>query len=75
MSTTPSPTQLFLADALSTEPLSEEAHYIHPADLENGEFTSGQLSPGKRIGDPRSENHARGTPGLGAVWLGARDPA
>jgi hypothetical protein len=48
MSTTPSPTQLFLADALSTEPLSEDTHYIHPADLENGEFANGQPSPGKR---------------------------
>jgi hypothetical protein len=41
MSATSSPTQLFLADALSTEPLTEEASYIHPADLENGEFMSG----------------------------------
>jgi hypothetical protein len=48
MSATPSPTQLFLAEALSTEPLSEEAPYIHPADLENGEFTNGQPSRGKR---------------------------
>jgi uncharacterized protein HemX len=48
MSATPSPTQLFLADALSTEPLREEAPYIHPADLENGEFTNGQPSAGKR---------------------------
>jgi hypothetical protein len=48
MSATPSPTQLFLADALSTEQLSEEAPYIHPADLENGEFTNGQPSRGKR---------------------------
>jgi hypothetical protein len=48
MSATPSPTQQFLADALSTEPLSEEAPYIHPADLENGEFTNGQPSSGKR---------------------------
>jgi hypothetical protein len=46
MSATPSSTQLFLADALSTEPLSEEAPYIQPADLENGEFTNGQ-PPGK----------------------------
>jgi len=48
MSATPSPTQPFLADALSTEPLSEEAPYIHPADLENGEFTNGQPSSRKR---------------------------
>jgi hypothetical protein len=48
MSATPSPTQLFLADALPTEPLSEEAHYIHPADVENGEFANGQPLPGKR---------------------------
>jgi hypothetical protein len=27
---------MFLADALSAEPLSEEAPYIHPADLKNG---------------------------------------
>jgi hypothetical protein len=48
MSATPSPTQLFLADALSTEPLSEEAPYIHPAGAENGEVANGQPSPGKR---------------------------
>jgi hypothetical protein len=48
MSATPSPTQLFLADALSTEPLREEAPYIHAADLKNGEFTNGQPSAGKR---------------------------
>jgi hypothetical protein len=48
MSATPSPTQLFLADALSTEPSSEEAPYFHSADLENGEFTNGQPPPGKR---------------------------
>jgi uncharacterized protein HemX len=45
MTATPSPTELFLADALATEPPSEEAFYIHPADLEN---TNGQPSPGKR---------------------------
>jgi uncharacterized protein HemX len=48
MSATPSPTQLFLADALSTEPFHEEAPYIHPAGPENGEFTNGQPSAGKR---------------------------
>jgi hypothetical protein len=48
MSVTPSPTQLFLADALSTEPLSEEAPYIQPADLENGELANGRPSAGKR---------------------------
>jgi hypothetical protein len=48
MSATPSPTQLFLADALSTEPLNEEAYYVHPAELENGEFTNGQPSLFKR---------------------------
>jgi hypothetical protein len=48
MSATPSPTQLFLADALSTEPLSEEPPYIHPAELEkNGEFTNRHPLPGK----------------------------
>jgi hypothetical protein len=39
MNTTPSPTQLFLADELSAERSSEEALYIHPADLENRQFT------------------------------------
>jgi hypothetical protein len=29
----------------------------------------------KEWGDPHSENHARGTRGLGAVWAGGRDPA
>ncbi len=48
MSATPSPTQLFSADALSNEASSEEAPYIHPADLENGEFTNWQPSSGKR---------------------------
>jgi hypothetical protein len=47
MSATPRPTQLFIA-ALSTEPLSEEAPYIHPADVENGEVANGQPSPGKQ---------------------------
>jgi hypothetical protein len=49
MNSTPSPTQLFLADALSTEPLSEEAHYLHPGDRKNGEFASGQPSSGKLV--------------------------
>jgi hypothetical protein len=49
MNAAPSPTQLFLADALSTEPLSEEAPYIDPADFEkNGEFTNGQPLPAKQ---------------------------
>jgi hypothetical protein len=45
MNATPIPSQLFLADALSTEP---QAPYIQPAELENGEFANGHLSPGKR---------------------------
>jgi uncharacterized protein HemX len=45
MSATLSPTQLFLADELSAEPSSEEALYIHQADLENGQ---GQPPPDKR---------------------------
>jgi hypothetical protein len=49
MTATPSPTQLFLADALSSEPLSEEAPYIDPAELEkNSELTNGQSLPGKQ---------------------------
>jgi hypothetical protein len=48
MNATPSPTQLFLADALSTDPLSEEAPYIQPAELENSEFANRQPSRGKR---------------------------
>jgi hypothetical protein len=47
MSATLSPTQSFLADELSTEPSSEEALYIHPADLENGQLMNGR-SLGKR---------------------------
>jgi hypothetical protein len=48
MSATPSPTRLFLAEALSTDPLSEEAPYIHPADQENAEFANGQSSSATR---------------------------
>ncbi len=48
MSATPSPTQLFLADALSTELSSEEAPYIRPTDPENGEFTNSQPSSDRR---------------------------
>jgi hypothetical protein len=49
MSATPCQTQLFLADALATEPSSEEAPYIHAADPENGQFTNDHPSAGKRI--------------------------
>jgi uncharacterized protein HemX len=48
MSATPSPTQLSLADALSTGSSSEEAPYIHRDDLKNGEFTNGRPPSGKR---------------------------
>jgi hypothetical protein len=47
MSATPSPTQLFLADA--TEPSSEEAPYIHTADSENSQLTNDRPSAGKRV--------------------------
>jgi hypothetical protein len=47
MSATPSPTQMFLADALSTEPPGEETPYIRP-DPENDETTNWQPSSGKR---------------------------
>ncbi len=48
MIATPSPTPRFSADALSNEPPSEEAPYLHPADVENGELTNWQPSSGKR---------------------------
>jgi hypothetical protein len=48
MSARPSPTQMFLADALSTDPSNEEAPYTHPAHPENGEYTNWQPSSGRR---------------------------
>jgi hypothetical protein len=39
MSAMPSPTQLFLANELSTESSDEEESFIHSAHLENGQFT------------------------------------
>jgi hypothetical protein len=47
MSATPSPTQLFLADASATEPSSEEALYA--TDPENDQFTNDYPSAGKRV--------------------------
>jgi uncharacterized protein HemX len=48
MSARPSPTQMFLADALSTDPSNEEAPHIHPAHPEDGEYTNWQPSSGGR---------------------------
>jgi hypothetical protein len=48
MSATPSPTESFLADALPIEQLDEETAHIRQADLENGQFTIGWASLGKR---------------------------
>ena len=48
MSATPSPTQLFLADALPIEQSDEETAHIRQADLANGQFMIGWPSLGKR---------------------------
>jgi uncharacterized protein HemX len=50
MSAMPSPTQSFLADVLPIEQSDEETAHIRQADLENGQFTIGWASLGKRAG-------------------------